>query len=116
MIVDKIRRYVWLLDTIYRAGERGITFDEINEKWQRYDFQSEQHHRPKQKPSKQNRAGGHSSWSGLSYRHHRFDEQQLHFRYGIPEVLRRREEDVSEHGTVWSTDFSASLVCVGKEP
>ena len=41
MIVDKIRRYVWLLDTIYRAGEDGITFDEINEKWQRYDLLSE---------------------------------------------------------------------------
>lgn len=41
MIVDKTRRYVWLLDTIYRAGESGITFDEINEKWQRYDLLSE---------------------------------------------------------------------------
>ena len=41
MIVDKIRRYVWLLDTIYRASESGITFDEINEKWQRYDLLSE---------------------------------------------------------------------------
>ena len=41
MIVDKIRRYVWLLDTIYRAGESGITFDEINDKWQRYDLLSE---------------------------------------------------------------------------
>jgi len=41
MIVDKIRRYVWLLDTIYRAGESGITFDEINEKWQRYDLLSD---------------------------------------------------------------------------
>lgn len=41
MIVDKIRRYVWLLDTINRAGESGITFDEINEKWQRYDLLSE---------------------------------------------------------------------------
>lgn len=41
MIVDKIRRYVWLLDTIYRAGEIGITFNEINDKWQRYDWLSE---------------------------------------------------------------------------
>lgn len=47
MIVDKIRRYVWLLDTIYRAGERGITFDEINEKWQRYDLLSEGRTYPK---------------------------------------------------------------------
>ena len=47
MIVDKIRRYVWLLDTIYRAGERGITFDEINEKWQRYDLLSEGRAYPK---------------------------------------------------------------------
>ena len=41
MIVDKIRRYVWLLDTIYRAGEDGITFDDINLKWQRHDLLSE---------------------------------------------------------------------------
>lgn len=41
MIVDKIKRYVWLLDTIYRSGETGITFDEINEKWQHYDLLSE---------------------------------------------------------------------------
>ena len=47
MIVDKIRRYVWLLDTIYRAGENGITFDEINEKWQRYDLLSEGRTYPK---------------------------------------------------------------------
>ena len=47
MIVDKIRRYVWLLDTIYRAGENGITFDEINEKWQRYDLLSEGRAYPK---------------------------------------------------------------------
>ena len=47
MIVDKIKRYVWLLDTIYRAGEAGITFDEINEKWQRYDLLSEGERYPK---------------------------------------------------------------------
>ena len=41
MIVDKIRRFVWLLDTIYRTGEDGITFDDINLKWQRYDLLSE---------------------------------------------------------------------------
>lgn len=47
MIVDKIKRYVWLLDTIYRANETGITFDEINEKWQRYDLLSEGKRYPK---------------------------------------------------------------------
>lgn len=47
MIVDKIRRYVWLLDTIYRTGEGGITFDEINEKWQHYDLLSEGRTYPK---------------------------------------------------------------------
>ena len=47
MIVNKIKRYVWLLDTIYRAGETGITFDEINEKWQRYDLLSEGERYPK---------------------------------------------------------------------
>lgn len=47
MIVDKIKRYAWLLDTIYRAGESGITFDEINEKWQRYDLLSGGRNYPK---------------------------------------------------------------------
>jgi hypothetical protein len=47
MIVDKIKRYAWLLDTIYRAGESGITFNEINEKWQRYDLLSEGRNYPK---------------------------------------------------------------------
>lgn len=47
MIVDKIKRYVWLLDTIYRAGETGITYDEINEKWQRYDLLSDGERYPK---------------------------------------------------------------------
>lgn len=47
MIVDKIKRYVWLLDTIYRACETGITFDEINEKWQRYDLLSDGERYPK---------------------------------------------------------------------
>lgn len=47
MIVDKIKRYAWLLDTIYRAGESGITFDEINEKWQHYDLLSEGRNYPK---------------------------------------------------------------------
>lgn len=47
MIVDKIKRYVWLLDTIYRSGETGITFDEINEKWQHYDLLSEGERYPK---------------------------------------------------------------------
>ncbi len=47
MIVDKIKRYVWLLNTIYHAGETGITFDEINEKWQRYDLLSEGERYPK---------------------------------------------------------------------
>ncbi len=33
MAKDMFRRYIWLVDTIYRAGK--ITFEEINDKWQR---------------------------------------------------------------------------------
>ena len=33
MAKDKFSRYIWLVDTIYRAD--GITFEEINEKWLR---------------------------------------------------------------------------------
>lgn len=35
-IIDK---YVWLMDTIRKAGETGITFEEINEEWKRKDNQ-----------------------------------------------------------------------------
>lgn len=31
MAGDLFNRYIWLVDTIYRAN--GITFEEINEKW-----------------------------------------------------------------------------------
>lgn len=35
-IIDK---YVWLMDTVRKAGDHGITFEEINEKWMRKDNQ-----------------------------------------------------------------------------
>lgn len=34
MAKDLFNRYVWLVDTIYRAGR--ITFEEINERWERH--------------------------------------------------------------------------------
>ena len=40
MRVEVIKRYFWLLDTIYRSGDVGITFEEINEKWERNDLLS----------------------------------------------------------------------------
>lgn len=36
MAKDLFNRYIWLADTIYRAGK--ITFEEINEKWQRNEM------------------------------------------------------------------------------
>jgi len=33
-IIDK---YVWLVDTVRKAGEDGITFNEINDKWLQKD-------------------------------------------------------------------------------
>lgn len=35
MTKDIIRRYIWLVDTIYQSGEDGISFEEINKKWKR---------------------------------------------------------------------------------
>lgn len=35
MTKDIIKRYIWLVDTIYQSGEDGISFDEINKKWTR---------------------------------------------------------------------------------
>ena len=33
MVKDLFNKYIWLVDTIYRS--RSITFEEINERWQR---------------------------------------------------------------------------------
>lgn len=34
MVKDILARYVWLVDTINRAGNEGITFEEMDRKWQ----------------------------------------------------------------------------------
>lgn len=31
---DLIRKYIWLIDTIYQAGSEGITFEKISDRWQ----------------------------------------------------------------------------------
>ena len=36
MAKDLFNRYIWLVDTIYRAKK--ITFEEINERWLRTDM------------------------------------------------------------------------------
>ena len=36
MVKDLLRRYIWLVDTVYRAGR--LTFEEINERWRRTDM------------------------------------------------------------------------------
>lgn len=38
MAKQHIRRYIWLIDTIRSAGDKGITYKEINEKWLRSGF------------------------------------------------------------------------------
>ncbi len=47
MRTEIIKRYFWLLDTIYRSGDVGITFEEINEKWERNDLLSGGQNYPK---------------------------------------------------------------------
>lgn len=39
MAISVYNKYVWLLDTVRKAGDIGITFDEINEEWMRKDNQ-----------------------------------------------------------------------------
>lgn len=34
MARQQLRRYIWLIDTIRSAGNRGITYEEVNKKWQ----------------------------------------------------------------------------------
>ena len=36
MVKDLFRRYVWLVDVVYRAGR--LTFEEINERWRRTEM------------------------------------------------------------------------------
>lgn len=38
MAANLFNRYIWLVDTIYRAGERGITLEEINRRWVRSQY------------------------------------------------------------------------------
>ena len=47
MRTENIKRYFWLLDTIYRSSDVGITFEEINENWERNDLLSGGQNYPK---------------------------------------------------------------------
>ena len=47
MRTEIIKRYFWLLDTIYRSGDVGIIFEEISEKWERNDLLSGRRGYPK---------------------------------------------------------------------
>ena len=38
MAANLFNRYIWLVDNILRAGERGITLDEINRRWMRSQY------------------------------------------------------------------------------
>ena len=38
MAATLFNRYIWLADNIFRAGERGITFEEINRRWVRSQY------------------------------------------------------------------------------
>ena len=38
MAANLFNRYIWLVDTILRAGERGITLEEINRRWMRSQY------------------------------------------------------------------------------
>lgn len=35
MARQQLRRYIWLIDTVRSAGARGITYEEVNDKWTR---------------------------------------------------------------------------------
>ena len=38
MAANLFNRYIWLVDNIFRAGERGITLEEINRRWMRSQY------------------------------------------------------------------------------
>ena len=40
MTKELIRKYIWLTDTVNQAGSTGITFKEIQRKWERNDLLS----------------------------------------------------------------------------
>ncbi len=39
--METFNNYIWLVSILYRAGDEGLTLDEINEKWQNNDIDSE---------------------------------------------------------------------------
>lgn len=38
MAKDQLRKYIWILDTLYHAGAEGITKKDLNEKWKRSSY------------------------------------------------------------------------------
>ena len=35
MVTELLQKYIWLVQTFIRAGERGLTLQEISDKWER---------------------------------------------------------------------------------
>ena len=38
MVAELIKKYIWLIDTVSKEGDRGITFSEINKRWERTEM------------------------------------------------------------------------------
>ncbi|MBQ2489087.1 MAG: WYL domain-containing protein, partial [Bacteroidales bacterium] len=38
MVSELIKKYIWLIDTVSKEGDRGITFSEINDRWERTEM------------------------------------------------------------------------------
>lgn len=38
MVAELIKKYIWLIDTVAKEGDSGITFSEINDRWERTEM------------------------------------------------------------------------------
>ena len=96
MARQQLRRYIWLIDTIRSAGARGITFEEVNDKWTR---------------SCLNEDGEVFPWR--TFQDHKkaiLDEFDIEITCDRRDNTYRMEEEYNEYGSVKSTLIDALVL------
>jgi len=96
MARQQLRRYIWLIDTIRSAGARGITYEEVNDKWIR---------------SSQNEDGEDFPWR--TFQDHKkaiLEEFDIEITCDRRDNTYRIEEDYNEYGSVKSTLIDALVL------
>lgn len=96
MARQQLRRYIWLIDTIRSAGARGITYEEINDKWTR---------------SSLNEDGGDFPWRTFQDHKKAIQEEfDIEISCDRRDNTYRMEEEYNEYGSVKSTLIDALVL------